>query len=423
MSDKLAEYELVAPTTCRGALVSREQRLALPSFERAPIVPNIPAEDIYMFAAVISNQNLDSYFTKMAESSLRNYAKDATEGVAFLAGHDHRDLPLGYSVDGQLDLSTMSVMADFYTVRGIQVNKVNTDQFIKAVEANLIRDVSIGFKDGLDFAYTCSVCGLSMWDWDCIHIPGVTYDTVTNPEADPALQQTIQELCFAWVQNANLSEVSAVFDGATPGAMLTKATREQRAGRLKPDVQRMLEATYRIHLPAQRTIVTVPPTKSTDITIIEEQTMPIKDESTTDTLDVGALEERRNTELRLQARLVGIDVADTDDTSAIFDKVRAELERLRPFEAQAHDGKVLRTALITETLAEGVRAFGNDFNREAKEKMLEVMPVDAIRELRDAWKETGDAIFANQSRKSTDDPSSHETEPDSSVPEDATGGV
>lgn len=417
MSDKLAEFELVAPNTFLAHVTSGHRDASLPVATTR--IPNVPVEEIYTFGANISNQNLDTYFTRMAESSLRNYAADAQEGVAFLNGHKHSDLPMGYSVRGVFDPTAMSVAADFYTIRGLEINGLNTDQFIKAVEADLIRDVSIGFKDGIGFAYTCSVCGLSMWDWECDHIPGMEYETVANPGADPSNQDTATQFCFVWIENARLSEVSAVFDGATPGAMLTKATREQRAGRLKPDVQRMLENRYRIQLPALRIIVPVEKPKS------EEKIMPNEKELTTSGVpDNTELDAARLVAIRLRAQAAGVAVSDTDNAEQVFDKVRAELERLKPFELQAHDGKVLRAALIEETLAEGVRAFGNNFNREAKETMLAAMPVDAVKELRDAWKDMGDAIFANKGRSSVADLDDKDEDNDEYIiPEDAVGGV
>jgi len=56
--------------------LSREEQEAL----RAEIGTD---EDIFIFPALISNNQLDSHFSRMDISTLRNFAQDATKGVAF----------------------------------------------------------------------------------------------------------------------------------------------------------------------------------------------------------------------------------------------------------------------------------------------------------------------------------------------------
>ncbi len=395
MSDKLAEYELLAPNSFRAPISELTKRSSALKKRIAAAIPNVPEERVFTFEAEISNQNIDSYFTRMAESSLRNYAADAQTGVAFLIGHDHQALPTGYSLDGQYIPDAVNgprVVADFYTIRDYMMS----NDFIMGVEANLVRDVSIGFKEGEDFAFNCSVCGLSMWDWDCMHIPGMKYDVVQNPQDDPSIQRTIEELCYAWVENAGLSEVSGVFDGATPGAMIVKATRELRAGRLRPDVQRMLESAYRIQLPKARTIVPVgDPNPNREVI-----TMADKDE-TSGAPDKRAIELNQK-ELRFEATACGVKVESDDDERSVVGKMRQEIERLRPFERQADEGSRLRKILVDETIAEGVRAFGNDFDENAKRTMLDGLDVDVVCEMRDSWKSIADKVLP-KGRSTTDD--------------------
>ena len=188
----------------------------------------------------------------MAESSLKNYAADADEGVAFLDSHDHRQR-MGYSLSGTYDgAEEPRVIAEFYTVRGLNLADLPTDNFIEGVQYGLIRDVSIGFKEGEGFQYTCNICKLNIFSWDCEHIPGFEYEVYagSGAESDPTGDDEPELVrCFAWIENARLSEVSAVYDGATPNAMIIKATRELRGGRLRAETRKILEATYRIQLP------------------------------------------------------------------------------------------------------------------------------------------------------------------------------
>src|SRR5215210_6959387 len=57
----------------------------------------------YFWEARISNNRLDSWFTRMQSSSLKNYARDAQEGVPFQDSHktDTQARTLGYSLTGQ----------------------------------------------------------------------------------------------------------------------------------------------------------------------------------------------------------------------------------------------------------------------------------------------------------------------------------
>lgn len=432
MSEKLAEFDLIEPHQFPARIAARHSDASRAILlkkvrEDFALDEDVSDEDIFTWSAIISNQRLDSYFTRMADSSLKNYAADATEGVAFLNSHRQWELATGYSLKGKLEKGEGEeyprVLADFYTVRGIQLNDgLPTDNFIRGAKAGLIRDVSIGFKAGEDFQYTCSICSLSMWDWDCPHIPGVKYMVVENPDEDPSRQREREEICCAWIENARLSEVSAVFDGATPGAMVVKATRELRAGRLKPDVQRMLESAYRINLPT-RVIV---PVGENPIT---REVNEMADDKTSGAPDNNKM---LDAEIRLEAKQAGVTVVDSDTAIDVARKMRTEIERLKPMEATATEGKALRSALVKETLDEGVRAFGKDFDREAKEKMLDATGVETITELRASWKQLGDKNFPGgrvTEAESTGDPDNPETPAETATdsaaeyPREAYGGV
>ena len=51
----------------------------------------------FFFSAAISNGELDCYYTRMATSSLQNYAADADAGVSLQDSHWERRLGLGHS--------------------------------------------------------------------------------------------------------------------------------------------------------------------------------------------------------------------------------------------------------------------------------------------------------------------------------------
>ena len=110
----------------------------------------VPA-DAFFFEAEISSTTLDSYFTHMADSTLRNFAGDAAGGVALLDSHDGYKLGVGYSASGGYEEEDGAgrVVATFYIVPGIKYGGrhsfASSDDFILAIRSGVVRDVSVGF--------------------------------------------------------------------------------------------------------------------------------------------------------------------------------------------------------------------------------------------------------------------------------------
>jgi hypothetical protein len=360
----------------------------------------------FIWPAEISSNRLDAYFTMMHVSSLRNYAQDAAAGVSFQNSHRTMQLGFGQSLTGRFEEApdgTQRTLADFYTIPDLSLNDVNTNDFIRGVRAGLVRDVSIGFYGGQGFMFRCNICGMNMLSWECPHIPGFEYD-VTDPQGTV----TDRKLCFAWVQNARLAEVSAVYDGATPGAAILKAQQEADAGRLRPEAARLLEARYRIRLPGAREIyngvsLSQPGAKS-PLGARQERIMGQHNEEVTPA--GGGGEPAPGTDLATEAvrvlvevrqAMVGFqDVEDrpiADGVRWLADEVRrlaGEVQRLAPL---ADDGRAYRADLVAEAIGEGVRALGNGFAQETYRGILEAAPLETIKRMRQDWKAIGDARF------------------------------
>jgi len=234
--------------------------------------------------------------------------------------------------------------------------------------------------------YRCSMCGLDLFDYECDHIPGMSYSATKDPNQEPSDENTENRIAFAWVDNARLSEVSAVYDGATPDAMIVKANREYRAGRLKGNQLDAFEQRTRIHLPRSE--------KFRGYELNSEQgenDMGTKADEASGTPDKLVARE-----VAFEARSCGLDCTDDADVLDTVKAMRAEIERLQPLAVQAQEGKELRTILVEETLEEGVRAFGDSFDKEAKLRMLDGLSVETVKEMRSSWKEIGDAKFSGK---------------------------
>lgn len=422
MKNKNENFDLPMPTMRFPAVAVREPMSAAEAFAivkaNHAVDDDLTEADFFFWRAVISNSRLDSYYTRMAENSLRRYAKDATDGVSFQDSHKTFVLPIGRSFNGIFEAEGNPaeefprVIADFYTVRGLKLGDVSTDDFIKGVKVGIAKDVSIGFKEAEGFQYTCSICGLDLFDYDCRHIPGVEYDVSENAQEDPSNNDgNARALCFAWVENAALSEVSAVYDGATPSAMIVKATREMRAGRMRSDVAQFLERRFRINLRADdkstvRGFNNQQEKESEEMSVKTNQNNNNADEQNREEGQTGQPPifdsiEVRNVALRLG--LAGVD-ANTSLPDALR-KLEAEVVSLRK---DAEIGREAKSALIEETIVEEVRAFGNDVNKEDSRATLNVLSMSQIRNMRDKFKRIADAEFP-KGRQSQD---ANETKPE-----------
>lgn len=341
----------------------------------------------FFWTAEISNNRLDSYYTRMAPSSLKNYAADAKAGVAFLYSHDCTEL-VGRSMDAKFTNSqgngVAKVSADFFAVPDLQLGSVSSNQLIRAIDTGVLTDVSVGFYGG---RWVCSICGFDIWDWEeCGHYPSVSFKVQADGE-------TRDEVCTADVEDAHLAEVSGVYKGSTPGAMIAKANRQAKEGNMSHETRLLLQNRLRIDLPDKRVIV--PGLKESEMP--ENENRQITDE----TADQASQQAALLTDIRAIAKKAGL----ADDFGSIVEGYRAaaaELERLRPL---ADDGNTYRNDLIEEALAEGVRAHGENFKKEQYEATLRSSTLETIKLMRDDWKRAGDKTFkgGRQTVDSTED--------------------
>lgn len=322
----------------------------------------------FFWSAEISNGNVDSYFTHMLPSTLTNFANDATAGVSFLNSHRHNELPLGRSLRGVYEQDR--VVADFYTMPGLNLNGVTTDDFINGVKSGIVKDTSVGFTSGQMW---CDVCKMDYRSWDCPHVAGMKYD----------IQGGGQVTATVGVDNARLAEVSAVFDGATPDATILKATRMIEAGELKPDAVRMLEARYRMSFATKRSFagVDLQGGKKLELEKIFGQLREVLAVSAD--IDVVAAVASLVAE---RDRLAAEHKTATTDAEAL----RAQVAELKP---QAADGAQYRTDLIAEALGEGVRAYGDKFAKDTYEKLLRSVTLDVIKQMKADWAVLGNERF------------------------------
>lgn len=354
----------------------------------------------FLWDAEISSDLIDAYSSFMASTTLSNFRDDAKAGVSFLPGHKHSELPFGRSFDAILEdtqsPSRTRVVASFYTVPGLKLNNISTDDLIDGLRSGILKDTSVGFHGGEQL---CVLCGRSIWDWDCPHVPGLKYEV---KESDVIRVK----LATYGVHNARLSEVSSVFDGATPRAEIIKAEREASEGRMRPDAVRLFEERYRVKLPVTRSFAVVKPQKGK--TMDFEQTV----NQIREVLGIAA-------DADVVAGVLAVSTA-PEKLRTVEQQLTEARAKVAELEPQAADGRAYRDDLITEALAEGVRAYGDKFNRATYEAALKPASLDLIRQMKNDWAAVGDSRFSG-GRKTVDNSQAPSTasKPRIRVPESA----
>lgn len=380
----------------------------------------LDGEEPFFWSAEISNNRLDSHYTTMAISSLKNYADDAQAGVSFLYSHDNSEI-IGRSLAGQFvnaqGNGVARVLADFFAVPGLQLGTVSSDQVIRAIRLGIIKDVSIGFYGG---ELICSICGRDIFrDWECRHYPGFKYEV----EGDG---KTREEMCTADVENARLAETSGVYKASTPGAVVIKAQRDAEAGRLKPEARQLIEQRYRIHLPSKS--VSSPGIgerrMSTKREAEENPNPPAADPPLANEPEAPTNPPETPTSVE-QPTPIAPPEAQAEERAVRFaaaEFARANLKdapsNLRELTALALDGRRYREDLINEALKEGVRANGASFQRDTYEAILRRSSIDEIKTFAADWGAKSSALFpgGRATTDGTDLPDEPEGKRETSIP-------
>ncbi|HUW09077.1 MAG TPA: hypothetical protein VM537_05070 [Anaerolineae bacterium] len=379
-----------------------EKALALinEKFAKVALAP----EQVYLLPpAELSNDQVDSYFTRMAQSSLKNYRSDGRAGIPLMNSHRthpffNAELPLGRSYWGDLeaDEEIQRLVVQFYMLRGLTLNLERTDDIIAAIQGGIQKSLSIGFTGGW---YRCSICDREMMDlfWMmlmgievdedeiCQHVPGVEYDG---------------ELCTAWIEDARAREGSLVYQGGTPDAVIRKARLAAERGWLPAGEAHVLEDRWgvRIWQPensrhAAGTYGTVRVTELREevsddvedevVVINREAILAVVGERTPKLLELVQDAEEPLAELIAQWAQSQIRAA------AAEEKVQ-ELQALEPL---ADEGRAYRKSLIERAVEARVRVQGATFDAEAYAKVLEGQPLDYIQAEIRTWDESAEKVF------------------------------
>ena len=323
----------------------------------------------------ISTTELDAYFTRMHISTLRNYAKEAAEGRAFLEGHIISRLPLGFSLTGDLD-EVGEEEAAVYSYAYVVPGRIVTDDFILAYKTASVRDISVGFGGG---THICSICNNDIWDYEkCRHWPGCWYKVDEEPAVEGTSRAATEILCFAWVKDAHLREYSAVYEGATPSAVILKAQRQIEAGQMDARTVQMLNQRYRsLNLPLLNQALTVPVgfnLKEEKRSMANENNGHKPETQPTDDILRTATQEARTAAFAEVREAICAPLADllTEEERKldVVPQLRLLVGKVNNEHLMAELGRKARQTAIDEAIKEGVRALGEEFKETEQRQLL-----------------------------------------------------
>lgn len=398
----------------------------------------VTADQVFTFGAPLSSDGLDSYFTRMdPATTLRNFAADFTAGQALLDSHNQYELDsiLGRSFGAILEplptgraegeTASMRALVRWYMLRGNE----KRDEVIRSVLGGVIAKMSVGFG-GNDMWLRSDQDGKDMWV--SAYFPGQPLDPKDGS----------QRATFTVVDGHGM-EGSFVYKNSTPGANEPFLT----TGRVAPVIARLTELAQRNEIPReqlgflsgrmgvrfvgapQRYFVGAPATatrqpKEGDMSFADlvqqrtNKTFSVKtrhqlDDVATKAVDIKdillelleavdaeiveasdhahelVVAEERASVAQAVATL-GITLASNPDAAAIATAVRAYAPTLATLKVEADEGRAARGTLEAETLAEGVRAFGNDFKQALYEPMLKTATIEQVRQMKLDWTKLGD---------------------------------
>jgi hypothetical protein len=425
----------------RVSKLSEKERESLLTIakSRAPDPSVFEEEEPFFWTARSSNDKVDSYYTWMDVSSLENYARDATDpGVQFQVSHNGGgffsagEVGFGRSLSGEVkgNRSSKECLIDFYTIRGLSCGNVTSDAFIQGARSGIYSDVSIGFVPG---EMLCNICGndfLRKYDFEygdeqrCDHWPGREYELERG-------KGTQKVTCILQVKDGRLSEVSLVYDGATPGAGIAAvdmARMAAAAGDLPPSDAQVLENIYHVRISpsavpfagvdlgeamsraeaARQAVATTTTTNETVANTDEarqEETAAVVTEQHTEESAIEFSEETETEEeaernaanpmvrLREKYEEKGLRLKSDDPMKvieALGDLVVEQRGRIQTLTKEAEYGRQAREQLLKELDESVVRAFGGPGAEERKErhrKMAEGLTMDEVRAVIDDLEE------------------------------------
>ena len=382
-------------------------------------VPSAPNK--VEFEGDISNRNLDAYYTRMSDETLRNFARDARNGVAILGNHDYTSALLGKSKTGYFNRQKGTVRSRFDIQRGLSTPNAlygTSDDFIEAIKGGTLTDISVGFSEHTEICDVCNeeIRGNMFWASDKNgHYPGkkIYLDKQGNEVSEPG-KGIVEKVVTATIKGGKLLEYSVVWEGATPGAEITeKVIRAYQDGELNEEKLDFIRCRYgsRAHRHFIDTINKLEPKRQTkyfggfNMSFSEERIQEMIAQETQETREDQAAALQQVVEQRDAFALKLDEVGDVGTIEAnqhkASERIKELEEELRSVEHIVAEHEQIMATMRKSTMSQFDRKFNyapDAAEREVAEK--EVNNCNSyylLRQLYDAYKESADARAAVRS--------------------------
>lgn len=243
-----------------------EDALALINALLPPGSEMLAPEDVYLHIYEAANSNFVSDRSLfLAESTLRNIGNDATTGVSFMNSHRTGDMsspaemPYGQSFAGEYQEGidedgnpSRRALVAVYMARNLKPNGASgpsTDDLNRMFTTGSIKDVSVGLRGG---SRLCDVCGYAIGYGEdaykngrklCKHRPGSTRNMTDEQIGAQKTRdaRNAKGVASYSLHDSRLGELSAVYDGAVPGAGIRQVLSLAKSGEFSQDeVREML---------------------------------------------------------------------------------------------------------------------------------------------------------------------------------------
>lgn len=332
----------------------------------------LSAEDVFVYQGIISSDAMDSYYTKMdAETSLRNYANDLKAGTPLMTYHETSQSPIGRSFDSSIDVKEDGktvVRGLFYIVRHTKINGESTDDLIRQIETGTLTEMSVGFG-GINLWYKSSYDGKDIFE--SRYYPG---DKDENGN-----------LVYYYIMDATLREVSLVYKGACPDAVVE---------RIRNDLPNMEDAERQIQKYETRFNVRIDMPKQRSK---EGKRMNIE--------EIKRAVEKGDLQRGELLKALKVD-AITDGQRSILKELGddASIETVRSLKEKAEIGERAFNEKLDELVKARV-AIGQEFDQEKYKEQMRSMDVDFIEDQTRLFEDIKKAEFkpGRQTQKQNDE--------------------
>jgi hypothetical protein len=198
----------------------------------------LTADDVYIhYAEAANNSFMSDRYMFLDTTTLRNIATDAQAGIAFMNSHRTGSLshpseqPFGktfagrwerYASDGSKQPHERATLG-FYMLRGIRPNGEggpSTDDLHLMIQGGTTSDASVALGEGMK---VCDICANELGSRDCGHAPGTARNLSPEQKDAQTARGVKKGMASYTLVDAHLGEISAVYDGAVPGAGFRKA--------------------------------------------------------------------------------------------------------------------------------------------------------------------------------------------------------